>query len=302
MDSLSQESLQNKISQSNSLVIVLSANALLDQASAALALSLGLKSKNKQISILGQPHPEWQLPAQTMIQSEIKGKNIIISWPDSQDSVAQVMTETQRDKGRFAIIIQTKNNSNPLDVDQMEFSYTGVEADLVILIGASRDAINNPELKQLTQNKLITTRLSTSEKLETDARVQEYANPSAPALTFIIWQLFKLLQVKLDPTIATLLLAGLENRTERFANPDLQPEVFIMVAECLKAGGARNYRNFTSPETSPTPQSMPALPPPSNNHQTTQLNKPVPQWIKGSIDKMTNLPSKSSPDTIREVQ
>ncbi len=298
MDSLSQESLLTKITQSNSIVIVLPANALLDQACTALALALGFKAKGKQISILGHAHQEWQLPAQSMIQSEIKGKNIIISWPDAQDSVSQVMTEAQRDKGRFAIIIQTKTNSQPLDISQMEFSYTGVDADLVILIGASREAINNSELKQLTQNKLITTRFSTSEKLQPDPRIQEYPNPSAPSLTFVIWQLFKSLQIKLEPTIATLLLTGLENRTERFANPDLPSEVFTMTAECLNAGGTRNYRSFT-PLTTTSNATIPSRP---NNQQTPKTNKPIPKWIKGNIDHMANLPTKPVPDTIREVQ
>lgn len=280
MPNLNQSQLIDRLTTSQKNIIALPQNPLLDHVASALALTLGLKNLGKQVTLLGDPNLNWHLPAEAEIQPDVRGRNLIISWPDPHNAVTQVTTESQRDTGRFAIIVQTNPQFEPLNSNQIDFAYSGIDTDLVLLISTSSDSIKNSELSQLlTRTKNLGIRLATTEKLP-DESFQDYFQPQAPAMAILVWQILTALKVKINPDIATLLLTGLEHRTERFANPNLHPDVFVMVAACLQAGGSRDPNVTLKPHQVSLPDKSSALAPKAPPTQTSPRQSPTPNWIK----------------------
>ncbi len=282
MATSSLSNLTSALASAQRIIIALSPNALLDHVTASLALAHGLTQQGKHVSLLGSvPEFDFSIPSIELIKPQVQGRDLIISWPDPDNSVTQVMTETQADRGRFALIIETKPDGQPIDVSQLEFTYSRVDADLILLAGTDLKSISNPDVNQLIKQRPQTViRLSTTENFPPQPNIQDVSLSDAPSLSFVSWQIFQSLKLKLDKLTATLMLLGLEHRTERFANPNLSAEVFLMIAQCLNAGGVRNTPNSApiinqppSPASSPPPTSLP----PSS--QTPLNPKPTPAWI-----------------------
>jgi len=176
---------------------------------------------------------------------------------------------------KFHLTIEPKAGMQPLDASQVEYSYTGSNADVIFVIG-SRTLEDLGELyqqeKALLDNKSKTlVNLSTLDKNSQFGTVNLY-DPTASGCSEIMATVIKALELALEPDMATNLLAGIEAATQNLTQAG-SADTFEAVVELIRLGGQRNHLTTTPAWTRPTPN--PSTPLGTSGTQ--------PDWLKPKV-------------------
>lgn len=185
----------------------------------------------------------------SQIETELGKQNLLISFPYQEEQVDKVSYYIGESDQRFYLTIKPRLGVAPLDSKQVEFSYAGTEADLVIVCGVD-------DLEQLKQLYFGYENLYKNEHTQV-VTIQEFipeygslhidvSTESSYAET--IWQLIHNLgSMQADSNflktsvLPTLLLYGIESNTGGLQSVLLQPQTFIAVADLLQLGASRLY-------------------------------------------------------------
>lgn len=228
------------ISPAKEILILLPNKPYLDQVAAGLSLYLSLKqsSKNALIFATNPMTAEFsRLVGVTEIASEMGTKNLVVKFKNyNPDQIEKVNYDI--DNGEFKLTIEPKTGMDAPSQNQIDVSYAGVSADLVILIGGANethfDVLKNPEISNLNMLHIGTRLL----EIESDLKILSFARQSS-STSEITASLIKESGLSIDPDIATNLLAGIEDGSRSFQNEGVSADTFILFAELLKMGGKR---------------------------------------------------------------
>ncbi|MBI2309787.1 hypothetical protein HYU89_02705 [Candidatus Collierbacteria bacterium] len=214
------------MANSQNVVIVLPKNPAISAIACGLALSLSLKKQNRQIDTVCQS--EMTVEANNLVgvqyvSTNLPGRNLVISFNYAKDSIDKVSYNVEN--GKFNLIVIPKTGNPPLNSAEVEYSYSGINDELVIIVGSSQAEEAN-FLPGLTENWKIFCLVP--------GHNRTLASETA--------QLIASLDIMPDEDIANNLMLGLIAETNRFETAAAAD--FETAAALLRAGA-----KLSSPES-----------------------------------------------------
>lgn len=181
------------------------------------------------------------------IENELGKENLLISFPYQEEQVDKVAYYIGEKDKRFYLTIKPKKNTNPLDSSKVEFSYAGVQTDLLILFGVE----NLEDLKQLyfayetlykgDNNYVVTI----NDFIPDFGKLNLDISPSSSyceALFYLFQDLDQAHEdVLIKSNLSTLLLYGIEAKTRGLSSNSANISTFLAVASLLKLGAMRLF-------------------------------------------------------------
>ena len=229
--------------------------------------------------------------AANKVTDKIGSQNLIISFDYLKDSIEKVSYNIKDDK--FNLVIQPKGETPPLDTDKVSYSYTGTQADLIFVVGASKledlGKLYEQEKKIFNDKTIINI-----DNKQNNARFGQInlLQPQAASCSEIAADLIKNLNLPVNDDVATNLYAGIKANTANFQAGNVTAKTFETIAWCLKNGAKKEFLTNRSiqqpkPVQQPTVIQQPAPAPFTQPQQKS--NTPPPDWFKPKISKGGNL-------------
>ncbi len=270
--------IKQKLTTANSILIVLPQNHTVDTVAAGLALYLSLTQQfsdpetgscTKSITIAsGQ---DMTVAYQRLygvgdISKKLGSKNLVITLNTPFENIDRITSDN--DNGKLNIIIETKQGVNRLSRNEIDFSYRGLDADLIIAVGlGSTDqagSLLSQETTLFTDKDIITLTCQPGAVPFGAINIHE---PQACGVCEITAKLVRFLKLAVDEDIATNLLAGIEAVTNNFMLKTTA-DTFAAVSWCMRLGGRRNHLTGAvgnqipqpAPFTMPTKSALPFSP------------------------------------------
>ncbi len=294
------EPIKKALEVTKNTLILLPQNPSLDSVAAGLSLYLSL-TKLKKTPIIGcdsNMTVEFnRLFGVDKIKNHIGNQNLIITFNYPQDQIEKIAHDQTKDQ-RLFLTVEPKAGADPLNPDQVEYSYTGSTADLIFIIGARNledlGGLYQQEKTLLEDKTKALVNISNLDKNAQFGSVNLY-DPTAAGSSEIVLHLLKSLGLSIEADIATNLLAGIDSATDnlKLAN---SPDTYEVVAELMRFGAQKGHLSPqvpASPFKSP-PGSIRELPISSrqplrafrktNSPQvpTSPFPKPIPSVIQSS--------------------
>jgi len=232
------ESFINLISQSKSILILLPKDPYFDQVAAALGLYLSIKGKKKEVSVVcpSAMLVEFnRLVGVQNITSELGNKNMVISFNGyTASAIERISSDVSGNTLSLKVI--PKPGNKPPEKEQVELSYAGVSAELVILIGGANSK-HFPALagKDFLEPKLVHVGISEI-MLDDNREVMSFSKPAA-SISEVVYELIKPEDEQIEQDIATNLIMGVYEGSRNFSHPNVTYETFRVAAELMQAGG-----------------------------------------------------------------
>jgi hypothetical protein len=245
------------IDSASSILVVLPTKPYFDQVAAGLSLYLSL-SDRKEASIYC-PSPMTvgfnRLIGVNKISTELGSKNLSIKF-SGYDATNIDKVSYDIEKGEFKLTVVPKTGLTAPQKEQLNVSYAGISADLVILVGGANDS-HFPVLQsdELSGAKIahIGTRV-----LDSKREVMSFAKPGATT-SELVANLIKENGLTIDADTATDLVMGIEDGSANFTSSEVTPETFEIFAFLLRSGGSRMPKVKLSPMSFP-PGAIPVKP------------------------------------------
>lgn len=266
--------IQETLASAQTVFVFLPQHLNQDKVAAALALYLSLKKFGKKTAIFC-PQPMTvefsSLVGVDRIGEKLAGKILVISF-DIENSTQKVSYNVENNK--LKIFVQPKEDFPPLSPKKVEYSYSGGQADLAFIIGAS----TLKELGEIYLNNKDLFEGGKTVNLDINPKNDQFAKtnlvyPEAASYSEVVTGLVAYLNLPIDADIATNLLAGIENATTVFSSAKAGAATFEAAAFCLKAG-ARRFQEKV--RLTPMPKDVSA-------------EKPAPDWFEPKIYKGNTL-------------
>jgi len=232
------------LSQAKEVLIVLSADPSLDQLAAATSLNLGLVSLGKSAKLICQklsPSDE-RIYGLDQVSTEIGHQNLLVAFDYLEEQVDKISYHISEDNKKFYLTIKPKKGIAPLDSKKVEFSYSGAEADVIVTLGVtsleSLDELYFGYEELYKNSKVINIGFLPAEfglfKLDLSG-----------TSSFSEWtaSVFKSLGISYQINLANNLLLGLESATYGLSSPVATADTFQLVAEFLRSGAIRRWKN-----------------------------------------------------------
>lgn len=234
--------IKKTLDASQSVFVLLPENPSFDATAAALSLFLSLREAGKSI-LIGAPtkmRVEFKnLVGLDRVTERIGNRNLIISFDYAEEAIEKVSYNVE--DGKFNLVIEPKSGHPPLDSQRVSFSYEGIEANTIFVIGARRleDLSHLYEKDRTAINRATIVNID-NRTANTNFGRHNLIIPSAAAVSEIIFQLLRKLNLPLDIDIAGNLLTGIEAQTQNLQSPFTGPETFEAVATLMRSGAKRS--------------------------------------------------------------
>lgn len=273
--------LQDKIVNSQRILIVLPERPVFDQVAAGLALFLSLQGAKKNVFITC-PTPTTvefnHLVGVDKISEKIYGSDLIVSFNYPTEQIEKVSYND--DNGRPNIVIQIKNGAPSINENLAKFSYAGLEADLIIAVGAR----NPGQLAFLNQDLTGKTLIN----IDIDPSNLQYGQINVVDCSSSGWGETVLgiilgLNLPLSPDISQNVLSGIFKQTQNLYSRNIGADTYEAVAICLRAGAQKPDVSELKEEF--TDRMRIEKTPQIKNDQS----KPPADWFEPKIFKGTNL-------------
>lgn len=235
------------IDSARAVVIAVGPQPTLDQWAVATALQLTLEQAGKTV-LLAAPHkptlpensPLQPLAGLDQVADSLGKRDLVVSFAYDEAAVDAVSYAIGAETQRFYLTIKPKPGHKPLAAETVEFTYAGVDADLIFLIGVH-------ELPQLAQlytgyeelygRVSIVTIHSFAPEIGQIRLDTSKSTCSAEALVKILLDL----NLALPPAAASNLLYAIDMLTDGLSSFSVTADTFQTAAELLRAG-ARRFR------------------------------------------------------------
>lgn len=261
-------------------LILLGGTPNLDTIASALGIMLVLKKAgiDAQVASDADMRVEFsRLVGVDSVKKHVANRNLVVSFPYSENQVEKVSYNITEDGKRFNLVISPKTGATPLDPSQIAYDYAGVEADLIIMIGVGsyQELGSVYETDRNTIEEAMTVAL-TLFPVPTFAQVHADAQ-GLSGLSELGVTLLSQLGLSLDNESASNFLYGIESATQGLTAPTLNADTFEAIATLMRAGGRRQP---LAPHAGLSPNQMPFLRPAQPMQQ--QPPQPAPQAGNGS--------------------
>lgn len=297
------EPVKTALQTAKQVLVLIPQNPNVDSVAAGLALFLALTKKGLSVTIGCSTEMTVQfnrLFGVDKIKPRIGNQNLVISFNYPEDSLEKVSYDKDPANQKFHLTIEPKAGMTPLDVSQVEYSYTGSSADVIFVVGAKTledlGELYNSE-KTLLDNKSKTlVNVSNLDKNSQFGTVNLY-DPTASGSSEIMVNVIRGLELPLEPDMATNLLAGIEGATQNLIQAR-SADTFEAVTELMRLGGQRNHLAAGTAGVTPFPRPaspFAAIP------QTVRSTTPVmsPPFPSGAPVNPTPAGSGASPDWLK---
>jgi hypothetical protein len=250
------------IDSAASILILLPTKPYFDQVAAGLSLYFSIHDK-KEVNI-SCPSPMMvgfnRIIGINKITSELGNKNLTIKFKGyDAGNIEKVSYDIVG--GEFNLTVVPKVGFTAPGKEQMDLSFSGISADLIILIGGANDShfpiLESPELSTAKIAHIGNRPLSSSHDIMSFAA-------SGATTSELVANLIKNNGMSIDPDIATNLAMGIEEGSSGFSSSEVTPDTFETFAYLLRSGGQRQPKVKLSPMGFP-PGAIPTQP----------FNKPV---------------------------
>jgi hypothetical protein len=245
------------IDSATSILVVLPTKPYFDQVAAGLSLYLSIHEK-KEVSIYC-PSPMMvgfsRLIGVNKVTTELGNKNLNIKFAGYEaNDIDKVSYDIEG--GEFNLTVVPKTGAQAPQREQIVLGYSGVSADLVILVGGANDS----HFPILESQELAGAKVAHigNRVLESKREVMSFAKPGATA-SEVVANLIKENGLAIDPDIATNLVMGIEDGSSNFQSSEVTPETFEVTAYLLRSGGQRMPKVKLSPASFP-PGAIPEAP------------------------------------------
>jgi nanoRNase/pAp phosphatase (c-di-AMP/oligoRNAs hydrolase) len=297
------EPVKTALQTAKQTLVLLPQNPTVDSVAAALAVYLSLTKKgiNSTIGCSSQMTVQFnRLFGVDKIKPRIGNQNLVISFDYPEDSLEKVAYDKDPANQKFHLTIEPKAGMQPLDSSQVQYSYTGSNADLIFVIGAKSledlGEIYKKEKTLLDDKSKIMVNISSLGNSQFGS--VNLSDPMATGASEIVFNLIKGLELPLEQDIATNILAGIEAATQNLAQAR-DVETFETVTELMRFGAERNHLTapaygapgFNSPFMRPSPApawpTAPASPslggPRPVMPPAPVQSAPSPDWLKPKV-------------------
>lgn len=298
-------SLKKTLPLAQSVFISLPANPKFDQTAASLALFLSLKKSGKSVNLVCPTEMKVgfsDLVGIDKIKTKPQGRNLVISFAYLEDSIEKVSYNIEGNK--FNLVVQPKAGFSPLSSDKVEYSYSGVDADLIFTLGV-RDlndlgGFYRQSKSLFEKEKIVDIDLAP----KTNHFAQQEVILSASSFSEIVTRLVSILNLPADQDVGTNLLLGMKKATGSFSSPKVTALTFEAAAFCLRVGahwaqaqkiggksvGAPLRPMPTRVSAAKKPQDKPEEAPfptdeSDNKWPDTADKKPSPDWLEPKVYK-----------------
>lgn len=286
-------SFSSLFANSKSVLILLPTRPYFDQVAAGLSLYLALKQE-KEVQIVS-PSPmvvEFnRLVGVNKVSQEFGNKNLVIRFTNYKATdIEKVSYDIENSEFRLSVI--PKEKMQPPKKDQIEFSYAGVNADHIVLIGGVNEshfpAVGSKDLANATLVHIGTKDINLGGRA-----VMSFAKP-ASSISEVIGYLMREAGWAYSEDIATNLLMGIEEGSQNFSDQNVSADTFELISQLMRSGGKRQ---------SPQPQFRQPFPPGSIPGQRLQVHQTpqVPLSQPKVAQNQPQLESKSQDDAKEEA-
>lgn len=326
-------SISSIIDSARSVLILLPVKPNFDTVSAGLSFYLSLMDK-KQATI-SCPSPMMvgfnRIIGADRITSVLGNKNLTIKFKN-YDAASIEKVSYDIINSEFNLTVVPKVGFTSPTKDQIDTSYAGVSADLVVLIGGASDS----DFPSLASEKFATAKIVHigNRSISSTRDILSFAKPGAAISELIANVIKEDTNLEMDPDIATNLVMGVEEGSGNFADSEVTPDTFETFAYLLRNGGRRQSRIKLSPANFP-PGAIPTQPfgqkvskvsqvpqvlqvpqtqnatqvtealvsDPDNTQETEQDINPPDDWLQPKVFKgsaTTQVSQPSNPDSFSE--
>lgn len=269
------DALKQALESGKSMFVLLPTNPSFDATAAGLALFLSLREAGKSVFI-GSPtkmRVEYtSLVGINEISDKIGNRNLIIAFDYQEDAIEKVSYNVE--EGKFNLVIEPKAGHPPLESKGVKFSYEGIEAQLIFVVGARR----LEELGELYERNRQVVNTATIINIDTKAANTKFGQVNfviqgAAAISELAYDLLKKANLPFNVDIVGNLMKGIETQTQNLQAPFVGPDTFEAVAQLMRAGAKRGLAFRATPPGMRLTRPMPSMPP---LMQTPQRTPPPP--------------------------
>jgi len=302
-----ENSFASLVDSAASILVLLPTKPYFDQVAAGLSLYLSIHDK-KEVNI-SCPSPMMvgfsRIIGVNRITSELGSKNLTIKFKGyDAGNIEKVSYDIVN--GEFNLTVVPKPGFTAPTREQMDLSFSGISADLVILIGGANDShfpiLESEELSGAKVAHVGNRTLSSSRD------VMSFAKPGATT-SELIANLIKENNMSMDPDIATNLVMGVEEGSANFTSSEVTPDTFETFAWLLRSGGVRQPKTKLSPVNFP-PGAIPTQPfnesvleqavgpEPAEaieNKEEVAVENPPDDWLQPKVFKSSSVTQTTQP-------
>ncbi len=293
--------LKELVGGAKDILIVTHEHPTFDAIGSSLALSLGLVSLGKRVTV-ACPDPMIvelsNFVGANKVVTDISKKNFVISLDYTEGSIEKVSYNIEGNT--FNLVIEPRAGFPPFSEQKVHYSHQGGAADLIFAI----DTIHLGGLKKLyeEEKELFATKpIVAIDRHPNNVHFGQIniVDGQASSTAELVGSVLQSLGAHLSEDIATNLLNALYGGTNNFANPNVTAGAFMLAASCVKAGGKR-FRRLAGEDAHTVEPTI--VPPPADtiSHGDTSVPTSVPSasdvpaqaapadWLKPKIFKSSN--------------
>jgi hypothetical protein len=246
IDKTKLELLSELFDRSESILIICEDSVSFDQLFAATALYGSLKSENKKnIKLLCSKKfskEEKDISYVSEVQNEIGHENLCISLDYIEDSIDKVSYHVDEETKKFYLTVKPKKGELPLSDKNVEFSYTGADADMIILVGVN-DLSSLGTLYIGYENLFNSAAMVSINSYETDFGNLKLDVSKLSSFSEFVSHLLIDLKIPIDSKSATSLLLGINAETNNLGSYSATADTFEVVSKLIRQGARRSFEN-----------------------------------------------------------
>lgn len=286
------------VDKAGDILVVTHEHPSFDSIGSALALSLGLTSLGKKVTVVCPDPMTVELShfiGVNKVARELGKKNFVISLDYVDGSIEKVSYNIEGDK--FNLVIEHRPGYEPFSPDKVHYTYAGSAADVIFTV----DTIHLGGLKGLyeKQKDLFASKsLVNVDRHPNNAHYGQVniVDGTASSTAELVGQLLSQLGIELTEDIATNLLNAIYAATDSFQHAGVTAAAFELVSACMKAGGKRFQKQIVSEEkpveeiaVAPVVEAVAPIAPESGKDMAPAPGKAPEDWLKPKIFKSSNL-------------
>ena len=279
-----ENSFSSLIDSAASILVLLPVKPNFDQVAAGMTLYLSIHD-TKEVNI-SCPSPMMvgfnRVIGINKISSELGNKNLTIKFEGyDANNIEKVSYDIVG--GEFNLTVMPKAGFVAPSQEQMNLSFSGISADLVVLVGGASDS----DFPALSSQELVSAKVAHigNRVFSSNREVMSYAKPGATT-SEIVGNLIKDNGLSMDPDVATNLVMGIEEGTSNFISSEVNADTFETFAYLLRSGGIRQSKTKLSPMGFP-PGAIPTQP--FGQKVTKVTPVPVSQQVPKCLKKLMQL-------------
>lgn len=297
MDQQTLQSFQSQLNNVTSVLIVTRPNPTFDAVAASVSMALSMEKMQKKVSIFC-PSPltvEFgNLIGINQVKQQVGNKNLVVKIKGYMKAGVDKVSYNVEGED-FNLIVVPKPGSPAFDPSNISYSFSGVDSELVILIGVG----SLQELGEFyTREKDFFDKVPLA-NIDSDMKNTNYAtynltNQAASSCVEIAGYLLQYLKYQVDSDIATNIFYGLMKATNSLSEQKVRAETYELVGMMLRMGARRVQvmqflgAQVLSPENQiPNLQTVPVQP--VNQYSGTQAQQvPVAQPTQPTAQPANN--------------